>query len=412
MATAFHVQTPEVVNAQIKAISKRLAEGQSRVRECDAKFKRTLEETAETQWELTEAKRHVLQAQNLLRAAQEKHSAASSAVAGAQVQAESAQADLKRLNQALLPLRRPLEVAGSDTGSSSQTGTSDRNKRPRVEARQQQQPSTALQLPARHVQPMQYLSLPQPLVRPVVYVQSDSLGDLFKRMQENHGTPAEYDLQGLVMKYSTDRQPCISSHGITLRNGTIQLTTEQSLSVTSRDVTLHKVSVVGGDVGVVVAAGSSLSMTSCEIRDVQVGLMLTGNSALVASNLKVRASGHACLYLKQSSSADISDADFGGSALHAAIHISGTSSLVGSRLRFADTMIYAFFLRDASTASLEGCSLKSAPQRMIAVKDDASLLVKGCVDVDSLIDAKFIYMDSTAKVIVKNTQGIHHIHID
>lgn len=352
-------QTHETVAAQIKAISARLVAGRTRVQQCEAVSLSAQKEVVVTQSGVAEAQRRIKQAQMLLRAALTKDAAAVAVAAEAQTQALLATLDLSQLNDSLLPLKRSMDGTGSDaTGSQAQT-----SNRKRVRFAPTSQPPSPLPPPSLPLPPP-----PQQLHQAPVCVESVDLGALIEQMQSNHGIPAVYDLQGMVMQYLQPGPPTIVSPGITLRNGTIQLRPNQSLEVESRGVTLHSVSVVGGNTGVIVSSGGSISMTACNIQDVEMGVWLMGNGTLEASNLNVTNARAGGLCMEGRSTATLSD-----------------SKLCGrGRLLFLDAQ---------ASASLTGCRLTSETGRPIAVYDEASLQLSGCAFSGAIVQ------DSTASVI-------------
>lgn len=350
--------------------AKKIRTQQCAAESASAKQKRveTQKGVAEAQRCLTEARKEadalMAQAQTCLAGAQQADAAAQGEEAEAQNQIVLAQHNLKHLSNSLLVLTHSLEHPDQIFGD-SQAGASSR-KRPRT-----RMSPTA-----------------------IMFVSSNDLGAIIEKMNRDH-IHMIYDFQGKVMKYLEAGDPTIKLSGVTWRNGTIHLSPAQTLVVQGKAVTLDSVSILGGTTGLTVPAGGSVSMTACEIRDAHRGVHLMGNATLEAICLKVRRSTLEGFRLEGSSTADIKDSDISGEG-QKSIHMLGTSNMIGNHLLFRDITDHTLYLQDKSTATLSGCTLTSALNRQVVVKDQACLELIGCTFLNH------ISKDSTATVVVSS----------
>lgn len=268
---------------------------------------------------------------------------------------------LKHLTDVLQPLKRSLDVLARVGDGSSQAVASG-SKRPRSV------PPSGGSIGSDFKE------------QPVVFVETEDLGDVMDQMDDPFTV---YEFQGKHMRYFGSGNPTIV-RGMTWRNGTIRLSSTQSLVVLSKDVTLCRMSVLRGQTGVNVSSGGSVSLLSCKVDGGERGVRLTGNSHLLARNIAVRSSVSKCFRLEESSAAVIADVDITGQGL-ASVYMSGTSSMVAKWLHFTDFMTHTLHLQNKASASLTDCTMTLEPTRLVEVTDEGSLVMSNCTCVEQII---------------------------
>lgn len=333
---------------------------------CDADLVYAQNEASGAKRQIEVAEKTVADSHRLLRAAQSMGSAADIAATAAHRHAVSAAQAFSQLQDAPLHLKRLYSVTGSHKGSLF------RGYQPRDPKR------------IRHCD----ASRSPWACEQAFNVESDSWEDLVIQMSKNSGAPAVYDLQGKTLKSVSD-WPKIPVSGVTLCNGTFQLNSLQSLTVDRTDVIFHRLTVLGGLDGIVIISGGGLSMTECNVRDVQQGIRLKGNGMLVASGLSISSHGSVAVEQTHSSRLDISDAViFGGGFC-----MSGQSSMSGKRLTFTGPFDFVLHMKGHATASLNNCNLTTTPGAAMTLRDSAALIMTSCMNQSK------ISKDATASVI-------------
>lgn len=171
----------------------------------------------------------------------------------------------------------------------------------------------------------------------VVFVTSDNLSDVLKQMVSNT-TPTIYDFQGRTLKIPGGGSPSIKSVGVTWRNGTVELMGFHCLHIQCARMVMESMIINGCDYGIAIWDGGSLTMKSCVVRCAWWGLLLLGSGSLSATNLEVTHCGSVSIYLRDTSTAFLTDCEISGtdrkqgSERWQAIYMRDNSSMMGTRI--------------------------------------------------------------------------------
>lgn len=214
-----------------------------------------------------------------------------------------------------------------------------------------------------------------------ILVTSNSLGDVLDEMNAGN-IPAVYDFQGRTMQYLRAGNPTILSKDVTWRNGTIALSRDryggQSLGIESTGVVLKSITLSGGgEGGVRVVSGGSVTMTDCKVRDCFRGVQLEGNAVLVAKGLRVQDCSDSSFSLSGNSSAEVWDVKLIGASQ--GVHMTGDSSMAARSLHITCTQSHAISLHNRARLSMKKSSVTGNDGQAGAVWDEAVMVLSRSV---------------------------------
>lgn len=323
------------------------------------------QQAARTQVEATEALKATAAAQKRAVDARER--------------AAAAQTDLDQLSASLRPLKRSLDNAETDT-ESSPDGSCSKRRRTSKPAQQ------------------------------VVLVNSNDLDRVLEMMRlGDPQNPSIYDFQGRVMFLSPGEKLDIHTHGVTWRNGTIQLESHQSVRIFGRDVVLESILVIGGEHGVWIPNGGSLTMTACQIHKARTGLHMDGSSSLVASDLKLMSCRTYAILMLGCSSASFTDCRVSAIG-KCCINIREKSSMVGTRMQVLSGFCsFVFAAENQSRLSLTACTLIPMDRNLYAPREESE--ASEAPEASTVVGGKSVAANHSC-VVLSSCEGLEFEAID